>query len=160
MKEIVEILKENNYKISFVESCTGGFLASSLTDISGSSSVFEEGYVCYSNDVKIKVLGVSKNILDKYSVYSRQAVIQMVHGLYELTKSDVCVATSGLADLDDYNENGIHVDAKTLFVGIYLKNENCNYGYITHIDSVSKKEFKEKSVIYIVEILKKLLKKM
>ena len=160
MEELVKILKEKKYKISFAESCTGGFLASSLTDISGSSEIFQESYVCYSNEVKTKVLGVSKDILDKYSVYSRQTVIQMVKGLYDLTNSDVCVATSGLADSNDYNENNIHVKAKTLFVAIYIKEDNCINGFVTQIDSNTKKEFKEKSLNYILEILKKLLKKL
>ena len=160
MKELVEILKKDNLKISFAESCTGGFLASSLTDISGSSAIFEEGYVCYSNDIKIKVLGVNQDILDKYSVYSKQTVIEMVKCLENITHSDICIATSGLADSDDYNENNIHVKSKTLFVAIYIIRENSINCYETHIESNTKKEFKEKSVLYIVENLKKLLKKM
>lgn len=93
--QIVEKLKKRKYHISFAESCTGGLLASTIINVSGSSSVIEESYVTYSNRVKMKVLSVAKETLDKYSVYSLETAIEMVKGLQRITHSDVCISVTG-----------------------------------------------------------------
>ena len=68
MKEVIEYLKNSDFTISTMESCTGGYIASSITNISGSSLVFKFGAVTYSNEYKIK-MGVDEGIINKYSVY-------------------------------------------------------------------------------------------
>lgn len=69
MKEIVELLKQNKKTISTMESCTGGGVANSITNIEGASEILKFSAVTYSNEFKIK-MGVDKNIIDKYTVYS------------------------------------------------------------------------------------------
>lgn len=100
-KEIEEIvvkqLIEKKYKISFSESVTGGMLASTIINVDGASNVIEESYVTYSNEIKNKLLNVSFETIDKYTVVSEQVVNEMVYGLYNKTKSNVCIATSGYA---------------------------------------------------------------
>lgn len=93
--QVVEKLQKLGYHISFAESCTGGLLASTIINVSGSSSVIEESYVTYSNRVKMKVLSVSKETLDKYSVYSLETAIEMVKGLKKVTNSEVCISVTG-----------------------------------------------------------------
>ena len=66
MKSLIKLLTKKKLKISFAESCTGGLLASSITSISGASKVFNLSLVTYSNQAKIKILKVNKNIIKKY----------------------------------------------------------------------------------------------
>ena len=73
MKEIVELLIKLNKKIATMESCTGGFFASSITDIEGSSSILNFSAITYSNEYKIK-LGVNEKTIEEYSVYSMNVV--------------------------------------------------------------------------------------
>lgn len=96
-KLLVECLKQNNLHISFAESCTGGMLVSTLVNASGASNVLNESYVTYSIDAKTRVLGVKKETIDKYTVYSPQTAKEMVEGLYEKTKAEVCVSVTGRA---------------------------------------------------------------
>lgn len=96
-ERVVSTLKNKNYHISFAESCTGGMLASTIVNVSGSSDVLGESLVTYSYDAKHKYLKVSYDTIDKYNVVSDEVVIEMANGLYDLTKSEVCVSVSGVA---------------------------------------------------------------
>ena len=70
MKSIIKRLIKKKIKISFVESCTGGLLASTVTSIEGSSKIFSLGLVTYSNQSKIKILKINKDIIKKYGAVS------------------------------------------------------------------------------------------
>ena len=80
-KKIVNLLKRKKLKIAFAESCSGGLLSSSITSVSGSSKVFTLGLVAYSNQSKIKVLKVPKNIIRKYGSVSEPVCLAMVKNL-------------------------------------------------------------------------------
>ena len=96
-KKIVSLLKRKKLKISFAESCTGGLLSSSITSVSGSSNVFTLGMVTYSNQSKIKVLKVPKNIIRKYGSVSEQACLAMVKNLSKISKTNISVSITGIA---------------------------------------------------------------
>ena len=102
-EKLVRKLEELNYTISFGESITGGMLASTLVNVSGASNVLKESYITYCNEAKNKILNVSLNTIDKYSVVSKEVVLEMVQGLRKLTNSNVCACVSGWASLDDGN---------------------------------------------------------
>ena len=93
-EEIGKILIKKGLTISTTESCTGGLLSSKLTDVSGSSAYIRLNLVTYANEAKEQMLGV---IIDKDGVVSENCAFQMAKGLYELTKSDICVSTTGIA---------------------------------------------------------------
>ena len=93
-EEIGKILIEKNLKISTVESCTGGLLSSKLTDVSGSSAYITLNLITYANEAKIKMLNVN---IDSEGVVSENCAYQMAKGLYELTNSEICVSTTGIA---------------------------------------------------------------
>ena len=97
MKSLIRILTKKKLKISFVESCTGGLLASTITSISGASKVFNLGLVTYSNQAKIKVLKVNKNIINKYGAVSRECCIEMVKNLSKISKANINVSITGIA---------------------------------------------------------------
>lgn len=90
-------LKDNGMTISFAESVTGGMLATTLINVNGSSNVIKESFVTYSNEAKIKYLNVKEETIEKYNVVSKEVSLEMAKGLFDLTKSDVCVSTTGLA---------------------------------------------------------------
>ena len=94
LNKIAKILIENNLKISTTESCTGGLLSSKLTDISGSSAFITLNLITYSNEAKERMLNV---IFDKDGAVSENCSYQMAKGLSTLTKSDICISTTGIA---------------------------------------------------------------
>lgn len=102
-KTLVELLLKNNMTISFAESCTGGMLASTLINVSGSSNVINESYVTYSEEAKMRILGVSKETLNKYTVYSSEVAEEMAEGLKKVTHANVCTSVTGKAE----DESGI-----------------------------------------------------
>lgn len=103
-KAIVDLLKEYKLTASTVESCTGGMLAARLINVPGVSDVFQAGFVTYSNKSKRKTLGIKKGTLLKYGAVSEETAKAMVKGAAFLTKTDVCVATTGIAGPDGGTE--------------------------------------------------------
>ena len=97
MKTLIKLLTKKKLKISFAESCTGGLLASSITSISGASKVFNLGLVTYSNQAKIKVLKVNKNVIKKYGAVSHECCSAMVKNLSKISKANINVSITGIA---------------------------------------------------------------
>ena len=97
---VVAKLRQNKLKISFAESCTGGLLAKRLTDISGSSEVFDCGVVSYANEIKHRLLGVSEDTLGKYGAVSPQTAAEMSQGVRKLAGADIGVGITGIAGPD------------------------------------------------------------
>ena len=97
MKSLIKILAKKKLKISVVESCTGGLLASKITSTSGASKVFNLGFVTYSNQAKIKILKVNKNIIQKYGAVSHECCSMMVNNLSKISKANVNVSITGIA---------------------------------------------------------------
>ena len=97
MKSLIKNLRTKKLKISVAESCTGGQLASSITSISGASKVFNLGLVTYSNQAKIKVLKVNKNIIKKYGAVSYECCYAMVNNLSKISKANINVSITGIA---------------------------------------------------------------
>lgn len=96
-EKVVQKLNEKGLVLSCAESCTGGLIAKRITDVSGSSAVFNCGIVSYSNDIKERVLGVKHETLEEYGAVSEQTVREMVKGVLRLSKADIAVAVSGIA---------------------------------------------------------------
>jgi len=96
-QKIVRLLTKKRFKISFAESCTGGLLSSSMTSISGSSKVFTIGLVTYSNQSKISILKVPKNIIRKHGAVSYEACLSMVKNLEKISKTNISVSVTGIA---------------------------------------------------------------
>ena len=97
MKSLIRILIKKKIKISFAESCTGGLLASTVTSISGASKIFNLGLVTYSNQAKIKILKVNKNIIKKYGAVSHECCSAMVKNLSKISKANINVSITGIA---------------------------------------------------------------
>ena len=102
MQEVVEELTRLGRKIATMESCTGGALVNEITNIEGASNVLEFSAVTYSNDYKI-LLGVDKNIIDKYSVYSMETAKSMAYNISKYAKSDIGIGITGKMKRADIN---------------------------------------------------------
>ena len=100
---LLEVLMRMEGKtVATAESCTGGLIAKMLTDVPGASQVFQYGVVTYSNEAKMKLLGVKQETLDEYTAVSQQTAIEMANGVRQLAGSNIGVAVTGYAG-DDNN---------------------------------------------------------
>jgi PncC family amidohydrolase len=96
-QKVVKLLTKKKLKISFAESCTGGLLSSSITSISGSSKIFTIGLVTYSNQSKISILKVPKNVIRKHGAVSYETCLSMVKNLSKISKTNISVSITGIA---------------------------------------------------------------
>ncbi len=102
---VVKMLKSRNLKVATAESCTGGLIAKRITDISGSSQIFECGIVSYANEIKHKVLGVSADDLEKYGAVSEPVAKQMAQGALRVSGADIAVSVTGIAGPESDSTN-------------------------------------------------------
>ena len=91
------LLKNHQHTVAAAESCTGGLIAHYLTDVPGSSDYFRGGVVAYNSDIKEKMLGVSREIIESFGVVSEQTAMAMATGVRSFLKADFGVATTGIA---------------------------------------------------------------
>jgi nicotinamide-nucleotide amidase len=84
-------------KVALAESCTGGLVAAAITEIAGSSAVLDRGYVTYSNEAKMEMLGVSRDIIETFGAVSIACAWAMAKGALDRSRADVAVAISGVA---------------------------------------------------------------
>ena len=97
MNSLIKKLIKKKLKISLAESCTGGMLASTLTSSSGASKIFNLGLITYSNQAKIRILKVNKNIIRKYGAVSHECCLAMVNNLSKISKANINVSITGIA---------------------------------------------------------------
>jgi nicotinamide-nucleotide amidase len=93
---IGKILTERNLRLSVAESCTGGFIASRITDISGSSNYFERGVVAYSNAAKVEILKVDEDVIQRFGAVSPEVAMQMAEGIRAISGADIGLSTTGI----------------------------------------------------------------
>ncbi len=96
-KKVAHLLKERNMKVATAESCTGGLIGHTITNIPGSSEYYEGGVISYSNALKMNLLGVKEEILAKYGAVSEQTAREMADGIRKKASVDIGIATTGIA---------------------------------------------------------------
>jgi len=97
IEKIADLLKKKKLWVATAESCTSGLVAHNLTNVAGSSEYFKGGVVAYSNEIKMKVLGVKKETLDKFGAVSHQTAREMALGVKNLMGVDIALSTTGIA---------------------------------------------------------------
>lgn len=150
MKNVVEKLIEKNKTISTMESCTGGGLANSITNVEGSSEIIKFSAVTYSNEFKIK-MGVSRDVIEKYSVYSIETAMQMSKAISTFTNSNYGVGITG--KLNRVDVNNPYGNDNTVFISVYDKDLGKFYTYKIDVDKNSRKENKEQVISFITDKL-------
>lgn len=145
-KIIVDKLINNNKTISTMESCTGGLLASSLTDIEGASEVIKFSAVTYSNEFKIK-MGVSEEVINTYSVYSIETAIEMSKNISIFTNSNYGVGITG--KLNRVDKNNLYSKDNVVYISIYDKDNDKYYNYDIEVNRDTRRENKR----YVIEFI-------
>ena len=150
MQRIIKKLTDLNKTIATMESCTGGGVANSITNIEGASEVIKFSAVTYSNEFKIK-MGVSKDIILKYSVYSIETAMEMSKSISVFANSNYGIGITGkLNRVDKHNMFG---NDNVVFISIYDKDLDKFYNYQIEVDKPSRKENKELVINLIIEKL-------
>jgi nicotinamide-nucleotide amidase len=94
---VLDAGRRKGLKVATAESCTGGLVASLMTEIAGSSDVVERGFVTYSNEAKIEVLGVPEDVIARHGAVSAETAAAMAAGAIERSRADVAVSITGVA---------------------------------------------------------------
>ncbi len=151
MRDIVEKLTKLGKTISTMESCTGGYIVNAITNIEGASEVLKFSAVTYSNEYKIK-MGVSKEVIDKYSVYSREVSDEMSRTIANYTESDYGIGITGkLNRVDKYNPYG---EDNIVYISIYDRENNKFYNATVECTEGSRADNKELVLNTVIYLLK------
>ena len=151
MEELINLLIKNDLSISTMESCTGGGIVNAITNVSDASKVISFSAVTYSNEAKIK-MGVSKKIIDKYSVYSIEVAKEMARCISQYTESSYGIGVTG--KLMKKDENNLFGDDNCVYYCVYDQKNDIYYAdslYVIH----DKREDNKRQVIN--KILSKML---
>ena len=149
VEELVSLLTEKKLKIATAESCTGGLLAKTLTDISGSSSVFEMGIVSYSNRIKNEFLKVSEETLNKLGAVSDKTAEEMAKNVAVLAKADIGVGITGIAGPTGATATK---PVGLVYFSIYIISKNIFKTYKLNLDG-NRFEVRDKTVCEVIKAL-------
>lgn len=154
-KEIIHKLQLKQHTIATMESCTGGGVANAITNMEGASEVLKFSAVTYSNEYKIK-MGVSKEIIDRYTVYSMETAIEMSHLISSFAGSDFGVGVTGKLNCQD--PANPTKDNDTIYINIYEKEKNLDYNIELTAKNISREENKKEIITAIIKKLTEILK--
>lgn len=154
MLNIVELLTLKNKTISSMESCTGGGFANAITNISGASKVLRFSAVTYSNEFKIK-MGVSSDIINKYSVYSMEVADEMSKNISLFSNSNYGVGITG--KLNRVDENNLYGRDNVVFISVYDKDNDKFYNEEIEVFLNTREENKLLVIEKIINMLKEIL---
>lgn len=150
---VVELLKEAGKMVSTAESCTGGLIASTITDVPGSSSVFHRGYVVYANEAKADLLGVSRDLLDTVGAVSDEVVRAMAEGCLERSRADYAIAVSGIAGPGG---GSVEKPVGTVYVALASRGSETHSG--RHYFPIDRISFKQRVVRLSLDLLRRRLR--
>ena len=152
---VAKMLVENNLKIAVAESCTGGMVSASLINYPGISSVFMEGCVTYSNEAKMKSLGVKKETLDVYGAVSDKCAKEMASGVAARYNTNVGIATTGIAGPGGGSDEK---PVGLVYFGIYINGDVISKKYVFNGDRQQIRERATKTILndLRLELLKKI----
>ena len=149
-ERLVKKLSAQKKTVSCMESCTGGGLANEITNIEGSSGVIKFSAVTYSNEYKVK-MGVSKDAIDKYTVYSAEVARQMSKSISEFADSDYGVGITGkLNRADENNDSGAD---DIVFICVYERAKNLFYEDVIRVNRQTRPENKQIVINKALDIL-------
>ena len=141
---VAKMLVENNLKIAVAESCTGGMISASLINYPGISSVFMEGCVTYSNEAKMKSLGVKKETLDVYGAVSDKCAKEMASGVAARYNTNVGIATTGIAGPDGGTDEK---PVGLVYFGIYINGKVISKKYVFNGDRQGVRERATRTIL-------------
>jgi nicotinamide-nucleotide amidase len=144
-------LKARNWTICAAESCTGGLVLSSLTDISGSSAYVLGGIVTYSNEAKMQFVGVKESTLQAYGAVSEQTALEMALGVQEAFKASVAISVTGIAGPGG---GSAEKPVGLVYIGVALNNEVHVRRYLWRGNRLENKALSaEAALTYVLELM-------
>lgn len=153
-EKVVKTLNEKGLVLACAESCTGGLIAKRITDVSGSSAMFNCGIVSYSNEIKENVLGVKHETLEKYGAVSEQTVREMVRGVLEISGADIAVSVSGIAGP---NSDNTQKPVGLIFLAVSNKEETrvikLNNSFIDDVRNKNRLSASDKALEMILDMV-------
>ena len=150
MEKVVKRLIELGKTISTMESCTGGGVANAITNVEGSSDVFKFSAVTYSNEFKIK-MGVSGEVIDKYSVYSMETANEMSKNISLFTDSNYGVGITG--KINRIDKNNLYGENNIIYISIYDRDNDKYYNKKVKAIAAIREENKRIIIKIIGEVL-------
>ena len=150
MQKIVEELIKRNKTISTMESCTGGHVVDAITSVEGASSVLKFSAVTYSNEYKIK-MGVSKDIIDTYTVYSMETANAMSKAISDYTNSTYGIGVTG--QINKVDPANVVDNSNKIYVSIYDRENDKYYNKELTALQLDRKANKD----YIVDVIKDIM---
>lgn len=154
-ENIVKKLKEKNMTISTMESCTGGSVVNEITNIEGASEVLKFSAVTYSNEFKIK-MGVNKEIIDEFTVYSKETAKEMSKKISDFTNSNYGIGVTGRINRIDPSNN-VDGEINTIYVSLYDRDNDKYYESIVKATLEKRKDNKLLVIKTIVEMIENVL---
>lgn len=142
-----KILADNNLTISTCESCTGGLIASMITDVPGSSVYFKGSIVAYHESAKTSILGIEHSLIDRYTVYSREVAQKMATNVRKIFGTDIGISTTGIAGPTGGNENN---PVGRVYIGFSMEDEVDVVVYNFHYDRIKNKVSFAKTALDVV----------
>lgn len=136
-----ETLRAQNLKLATAESCTGGMISAAFTDLSGSSDIFDRGFVTYSNEAKMDMLGVLQATLDAHGAVSEHTAKQMCEGALKNSLADITIAVTGIA-----GPSGGSEDKPVGLVYIGLAKKNADTQVFKHIFAGDRQAVRQQTV--------------
>ena len=152
-RRVIEENQASGRRIALAESCTGGLVAAALTEVAGSSAVFDRGYVTYSNAAKMRDLAVSSEIIETFGAVSIACAWAMAQGALVNSGADVAVAISGVAGPDggtDLKPVGTVVCARAIRGG---DEADDRYGELRNFDPAGRGEIRHQAALWALELL-------
>jgi len=154
MQRVVDKLIESGRTIATMESCTGGGVANAITNIEGASAAIKYSAVTYSNEFKIK-MGVSEEVIDKYSVYSMETAHEMSKAISNFANSTYGVGITG--KLNRVDKNNLHGDDSTVYISVYDSLNDKHYDSVIKAIKSNRKDNKDLVIEEVIKILLEIL---
>jgi len=147
VEELSLLLKDKGLILSTAESCTGGLIAAAITEREGSSQVFDRGFVTYSNEAKMDMLGVSNDLLNQHGAVSDQCAKDMAIGAINNSQADISVSVTGIAGPDGGSD-----EKPVGLVYFGIASTNSAKTFECHFEG-SRSDIRQQSVVFAIEKL-------
>jgi nicotinamide-nucleotide amidase len=149
-QKLFDHLSVHGLKLATAESCTGGMVAAAITDIAGSSAIFDRGFVTYSNAAKIEMLRVPAELINDYGAVSEQVAMAMAQGALKHSSADIAVAITGVA-----GPSGGSVEKPVGLVHFAVATGEDVLPYVQHFGNLSRAEIRLKAMVFALESVSK-----
>ena len=146
--KVFQNLSVHGLKLTTAESCTGGMVAAAITDIAGSSTVFDRGFVTYSNAAKTDMLSVPQDLISEFGAVSEEVACAMAQGALSHSAADIAVSVTGIA-----GPTGGSAEKPVGLVHFAVATRQATFTKVQHFGNLSRSEIRERATFFALEML-------